>query len=240
MPDRAFSIDPGDLCETLDTMPWAELERVGRAIIASFAMVVEAPGAQRREITIKRPHPEGSAPRVTPLCSCGCVSQLDHWRHLLEDAVARDMARDGQARDFRHMLFRAAEDLWAIGHSPRHPVDADGNVVAAASGPERSDYICNRYQGIPARRAAVWETRRTGSLIDTAAIRRTRQRNGYGMELGEPRAPDEETLDEVLTLHRMGTSDREIARLLDMGRTAVSNMLDGRRTVLGDEQAQAA
>lgn len=218
-------LNPDALCTDLDEMGWLELDDVYRAVLSALELTVEAPGAQRREkgMDVAQGKPGSSTPRAAPLCLCGCPSQRDHWQGILDAAADRDLRRDSEPRDFRNALFRAAEDL----HNTRHParyVDRDGKPEASGSGDERSRVIVERYVGMPADRAAVYETRRAGT-ISGEALRRTRRRLGYGMELGFPRLPDEQLADAVMAERREGRSEREIARRLDVGRTVVANIL---------------
>lgn len=223
-------LDPANLIVAVDAMGWALLERTARAVLAGYALVAEAPGAQLRETMIARSKSGASTPRTVPVCTCNCPSQRDHWVRRLDDARDADLAYDAEPRQFRDAVFQAAEELHNVRHA-RTTATGPGAVTEAAEGPDRADFIVRRYRGVPARRAAWLETARAGH-IDAAAIRRTRRRNGFGGELGEPAAPPAELADDVLTLHRTGASDREIARAVDIGRQAVASILDGQRTVL--------
>jgi hypothetical protein len=237
----SVDIHPEHLCVAVDRMGWAELERTARTVLAAFSLVAEAPGAHVRETSTARGRAGSTVPRATPVCRCGCPSQHDHWVRVLGEARDADVARAAESADgtpqvpeprrFRSAVFRAAEDLHGVSHAVRRDVRRE-----SAHGPELADFVCERYQGVPADRAAVLETRRRGQgLVTAAAIRRIRSRNGHGMELGEPHPPDEEIADQVLTFHRMGQSDREIARAMDLGRKAVSEILAGRRSDLADD-----
>jgi hypothetical protein len=229
-----ITTDPDVLAVTVDHMDMAALQATAHAILDSFAFVVESPGAQRREISICRSHPEGSAPTSTPMCSCECPSRRDHWLGLLQSAAQRDATAD-QPHATRDVVLQAAEDLQHARRGPRDRPDPNGAGESDHWGPERDDFICKRYVGIPARRAARLESRRAGT-VDAAGIRRCRSRNGYGVEMGEQRAPDADLFDQALTLSRMGRSIREIAVELDVGKSSIARWLDG----LDDGQAVAA
>jgi hypothetical protein len=231
-----MNLDPLHLVTAVDHMTWADLERTSRAVLAGFSLVVEADGTQRHEVSIARTKPDGNAPHLTPGCTCGCPSLRDHWQGILDVAADRDIADafDGSAavdpepRRFRHAVFRAAEDLWHARVAPARPTDEDGNV-AALSGPDRADFICDRYAGLPADRAAVLESSRGGGPVSAAAIRSIRSRNGYGMNHGEPRPPEPDLLEKVLVMAGCGSSEREIARTLDIGRKAVHRFITDHR-----------
>jgi hypothetical protein len=169
-------LNPATLVLAVDGMDWTMLQRTVRAILAGFALVAEAPGAQLRETMIARSKSGASAPRTTPVCTCGCPSQRDHWDAALRDAADADCLDGGEPRRTRDTVFRAAEDLYQTTHGS---TAARGPNAPAASGPDRDDYICRRYRGIPARRAAHLESLRAGE-IHVATLKKTRLRNGYG------------------------------------------------------------
>lgn len=237
------NIDPDYLCIAVDTMGWRELELTARAVLRAFSYVAEAPGAQLRETMTARAKSGSSIPRSTPVCKCGCPSQRDHWQAQLDLATDRDVARatvddgsvpvDVEPTSFRDAVFRASEDL----ASTRNDSGRQAHTSSTA-GPEWADFVCARYQGVPAQRVAIFESRRRGAgFVSAGTVRRTRARNNHGAELGEPVPPDEELADQVLIAHRSGSSDREIARDLDIGRRAVSAMLEGKRTILNGQEA---
>ncbi|WP_210492320.1 hypothetical protein [Patulibacter sp. SYSU D01012] len=232
----AVDLHPAALITAVDAMGWADLERHRRALLAGFRLVAEAPGAQLRETMIARSKSGASAPRATPVCSCGCPSQLDHWSAALDAARDADLVNGGDPLRTRDTIFRAAEDLYQTTHSAKAP---RGPNAPAASGPERDDYICRRYRGIPARRAAHLESLRAGE-ISVATLKKTRLRNGYGGELGEPQPAPSEIVRRVVELHRTGMTDRAIAREVDIGREAVAAILAGQRTTLGTYDGREA
>jgi hypothetical protein len=235
--------DPDVLALAVDQMTWPELERSARAILAGLALVVESAGAQRKTISIARPHPEGAAPTATPMCPCGCPSRRDHWDGKLKAAVERDVAAAGgwdaeamEPRAFRHTVFQAAEDLRLSRVGPRGRASGEAEEKTRI-GAGRSDFICQRYAGMPSARAAHLESQRAGP-VDREAIRRTRSRNGFGMEMGEPRPLPADLDEQLMSLHRQGRSDVQIATELDMGDSQVSRLLKGRRsTANGEEEA---
>lgn len=239
MTDRDDRLDPERLSRVVDGLPWRELEQLANEVLGALLLIVESNGAQRRDVSIARTHPGSTAPPASPMCRCECPSRRDHWDGQLRQARDADVAaaHAGEAptpRRFAGAIVRAAEDLRLARRGPRErPTEAE---ISTHRGPERVDYVLERWAGIPAARAAVLESARAGH-VDAAAIRRIRSTNGYGIELGEPRAPDADLEDQVLTLHRMGRSDREIAVELDMGSSSVSRMLKGKRSAVG---AQAA
>lgn len=234
----SVSTDPDVLTVTLDTMSLAELHDTAQAVLNEFALVVESAGAQRRDITIACSHAESSPPTFKPVCRCACPSRRDHWFGLLQAASARDLDRGGEPHATRDVLLQAAEDLRLARRGPRDRPEADAYGHSSHRGPERHDFIIRRYAGIPAARAARLETARAGH-IDAAAIRRARRRSGYGMNLGEPLAPDDDLVDQVLIRHRMGDPDREIAMHLDIGVSSVKRILEGRRSDLESKTVAA-
>lgn len=242
MTDCTPTTDPDVLVLAVDDMGWSALESTARAILTGLGYVVESSGAQRKEISIARPHAESSPPTSAPMCPCGCPSRQDHWRGRLDAARDRDVDDAGGwddpaavaaavPRRFRDAVFQAAEELRLARSGPRSRPEEDDEGRSSMSGPERSSFICDRYVGIPSARAAHLESLRAGP-VDRAAIRRCRSRAGLGIELGLPRTDrdgrpllPEEVGDEIVTLHRTGMTNRQIATALDMGTTSVDRLL---------------
>lgn len=238
-----MELDPEYLVDAVDAMDWRELEATAAAILGRFALVAEAPGAQLRETMTARVKSGSSPPRSTPVCRCGCASQRDHWEAAIASATDRDWvsvwdpaqgAYVGvpEPRATRHAVFRCAEELAATTRTPPAPPEK-------MKPEDLADFIVGRYAGVAAERAAVLERRRQGAPdVTTAFIRRTRRKNGYGQERGDPLPPDDELVDAVWIDHSRGLSEREVAARLDIGRGAVRTILAAGRPA--DFRADAA
>lgn len=225
----AYSLELG---RVVDTLGWVDLEEQAHAVLNAMITLAEAAGTQRREVSIHRGQPGSTAPRSNPVCRCDCPSLRDHHQRALERALELDTADGGEPRRFRSALLRAAEDLRSavlggdrLASGEGEPDDGDG------MSPERADLIVERYPGVPSHRAALLESSSGRGYIPASALRRARARNGCGLELGWPHPPDEDLVEQVLTLHRTfpEKSDRDIARELDLGKSTVSRWLQGRR-----------
>lgn len=214
-------LDPEHLARTVDEMSWTDITDVARSILSGLLLVTEAAGSQRREVTISRGAAGSMAPTRRPACHCGCPSLHDHWRSQLASALAGDHAAGGERRRTVRVIVQAAEAL----HQARVGAEPTGIRDAGRSGPERDNVICERWQGIPAERAAVLESARARSPISPAAVRSCRRRNGFGGELGEPQDPPEALVARAVTLMGAGLSDRKIAVELDVGDSSVSRWL---------------
>jgi hypothetical protein len=225
----AYSLELG---RVIDTLGWTDLEQQAHAVLNAMITLAEAAGTQRREVSIHRGQPGSSPPRSAPVCRCNCPSLRDHHQRALERALELDTADGGEPRRFRSALLRAAEDLRsAVLGGGRLPSDEDEPEDGDGMSPERADLICERYQGVPSRRAALLESESGRGYITASALRRARSRNGFGLELGWPHPADDELVEQVLTLHRTfpERSDRDIARELDLGKSTISRWLQGRR-----------
>lgn len=208
-------LDPIAIARDLGGLWWEEIDELAQEVVTRMTLVAEGSSGPLQG-RVSSGKPGSTAPH-------GDRSLADEHTEKIVAAYQADLldVEHGQApRRYGWAVLAAATALYRTTHRGRAADDPDPDQA----GVERHDAILEIYEGLEPAYAAAIETQRAG-YVSPAAIRACRRANARHRETGKPVPVDAALRAAVRTHNAAGESLREIARIVDVGKSTVARIL---------------